>query len=103
MIRYMQKQFYDGLIEKDSLKTDMGLEWFNNCGVFIGVENNILCNDCPLDKCLECKDIICEEDYLMDMAYDEQWCDNCKNFGKLEDEPYICGEEEWCEYWEAKE
>ena len=28
---------------------------------------------------------------------------DCKNFGKLEDEPYICGEDDWCEYWEAED
>lgn len=103
MVRYMQKQFYEGLTEKDSLKSDAMLEWFNSAGVFIEDENNFLCNECPLTDCLECKDKISKEDYLIDEAYNTQWCDNCKNFGKLEDEPYICGEEEWCEYWEAED
>lgn len=103
MVRYMQKKFYEGLSEKDSLKLNAMLEWFNNIGVFIKDENNVLCKECPLNNCLECKDMISKEDYLIDMAYNEQSCHNCINFGKLEDEPYICGEEGWCEYWGAED
>ena len=58
MVRYMQKKFYEGLTEKDSLKSDAMLEWFNNNGVFMEDENNFLCNKCPLTDCIECDDII---------------------------------------------
>lgn len=103
MIKYMQKKFYEGLTKKDSLTSNAMLEWFNNNGVFIEDEGNFLCNECPLTDCIECNDIISKEDYLIDEAYNTQGCYNCKNFGKLEDEPYICGEDEWCEYWEAED
>lgn len=103
MIKYMQKQLYEGLTEKDNLKRDFAISWFNNCGVFIEDEDNILCKDCPLTDCLKCNDRISKEDYLIDMAYNEQSCDNCKNYGKLEDNENNCGVDEWCEFWEAED
>lgn len=35
MVRYMQKMFYEGLTEKDILKSNAMLEGFNNNGVFM--------------------------------------------------------------------
>ena len=79
MVKYMQKQFYKGLTNKNELQSNMALEWFNNCGVFIEDENNLLCNECPCD-CQGCKDIISKKDYLIDLAYNE----DCFNSGDLE-------------------
>ena len=62
MVKYMQKLFYEGLKTKNTLQSNMALEWFNNCGVFIEDEGNILCKDCPLSDCLECKDRFSKED-----------------------------------------
>ena len=70
VVKYMQKLFYEGLTEKDTLKINCGLEWFNNCGVFIEDENNLLCKDCPLSNCIKCKDQISKEDYLENLEFE---------------------------------
>lgn len=71
MVKYMQKLFYEGLSDNNNLQQDMALEWFNNSGVFIEDDDNLLCRDCPLDKCVECSDCISKEDYLIDEEYYE--------------------------------
>lgn len=68
MVKYMQKLFYEGLKTKNTLQSNMALEWFNNNGVFILDDNNILCEDCPLPDCVVCSDMFCKDEL------DESYC-----------------------------
>lgn len=76
MVKYMQKLYYEGLQEKDNLKSNMALEWFNNCNVRVEDNDNILCEECPLSDCLLCKDVISEEELWEDnyeYEDEEEW------------------------------